>query len=90
MKTPRRQFSTGEISNYFADAPATLKVSSIVSETLSSYWPGLMLKSPRLMLKLARMTSRSPFRFGTRWNARCRHGAGRQSRTFNCTMRRLL
>jgi hypothetical protein len=44
-----------------------LSVSSIVSDTLSSICPGMMPKSLRLMLKLARMTSRSPFWFGTRW-----------------------
>ena len=51
----------------FGEAPAMLRVNSMVSETLSSNWPGMMLKSLRLMLKLERMTSRSPLRSGTRW-----------------------
>ena len=38
-----------------------LSVSSMVSDTFSSICPGMMPKSLRLMLKLARMTSRSPF-----------------------------
>src|SRR5207244_4118289 len=41
-------------------APAMLRFNSISSETLSSNWPGLMAKSLRLILKLARITSRSP------------------------------
>jgi hypothetical protein len=48
-------------SGSFAEAPAMLKVSSIVLETLSSDWPGLMLKSSRSMLKPAQMTGRLPF-----------------------------
>ena len=55
-----------QTSGYFGDAPAMLRVSSMVSETLSSNWPGMILKSLRLMLKLARIISRSPFWFGTR------------------------
>lgn len=51
---------------HFGEAPAMLSVSSMVSDTLSSTWPGMMLKSLRLMLKSARITSRSPFMFGTR------------------------
>ena len=44
-----------------------LSVTSIVSATFSSICPGMMPKSLRLMLKVERMTSRSPFWFGTRW-----------------------
>ena len=36
-------------------------VSSIVSDTFSSIWPGMMPKSLRLMLELERMPSTSPF-----------------------------
>ena len=60
------QTAFGRIFSYFGDAPAMLRLISMASETLSSNWPGLMLKSLRLMLKLERMTSRSPFWFGTR------------------------
>ncbi len=53
--------------NYLGEAPAMLSVNSMTSETLSSIRRGWILKSLRLMLKLARMTSRSPFELGTRW-----------------------
>ena len=43
-----------------------LRVRLIVGDTLSSYWPFWMLKSSRLMVKFARMTSKSPCIFGTR------------------------
>ena len=51
----------GRTISYFGDAPAMLRVISMASDTLSSNCPGLMLKSLRLMVKLARMTRRSPF-----------------------------
>ena len=53
--------------SYLGEAPAMLSVISIVLDTFSSIWPGMRSKSLRLIWKLARMTSKSPFRFGTRW-----------------------
>jgi hypothetical protein len=38
-----------------------LNVSSMVSDTFSSICPGMRPKSLRLMLKVERMTGRSPF-----------------------------
>ena len=57
------------ILNHRGAAPAMLKVSSIVSALLSSIFPGMIPKSLRLMLKVERMTRRSPVLPGTRYLA---------------------
>ena len=54
----------GLLPGHFAAAPAMLNVRLISSETLSAGALGLMLKSARLIVKFARMTSRSPLRSG--------------------------
>jgi hypothetical protein len=56
---PKRLIGAGALQR--GDAPAMLSVSSIAFDTFSSICPGMMPKSLRWMVKVERMTSRSPF-----------------------------